>query len=106
MLAVRGEPRGPEAARHPARDGDPADRRARLRALERTALPEIRLAEDAGVTQRVAAGLRVDAQAVRLAAHGNAGEQLSVLRVDRVDLGVVAAGQPDHLPVPGHSPPL
>ena len=50
-----------------------------------------RSAHVAGVAERVAAGLRIDAEAVRALADFDARKQVAVGRVDRVDLGVVAA---------------
>src|SRR5215470_12766870 len=63
----------------------------------------IALPQNAGVAERVAAGLRVDAEAVRPLADGNAREQVAVSRVERVNLRVVAAGQPQHLVVCRHA---
>src|SRR3954452_6578676 len=59
----------------------------------------IRSAEDAGVSQGVAAGLRVDAQAVRAGPDRDPGEQVAGARVQRVDDAAVAPGQPQHLAV-------
>src|SRR5690348_14310784 len=56
-------------------------------------------AQDSGVADRVAAGLRPHAQAVRPLADGDAVQQLPVAGADGVDLGVVAAAQPQHLAV-------
>ena len=50
-----------------------------------------RSANVAGVAERVASGLRIDAEAVRALADFDLRKQVAVGRVDRVDLGVVAA---------------
>src|SRR5581483_10173384 len=59
------------------------------------------LTQDAGVSERVAAGLRPDAETVRSRADMDAGEQLPAARRDRVDLGVVPSGEPECLAVRG-----
>src|SRR4051794_38264374 len=53
--------------------------------------------QDSGVADRVAAGLRPHAQPVRPLADVDPAQQLAVASADRVDLGVVAAAQPQHL---------
>src|SRR2546425_270201 len=57
------------------------------------------LPENAGVPERVAPGLRPDAQAVRALSHRNLREQLPVARVDRVDDSAPPPGQPEHASV-------
>src|SRR5205809_4099092 len=57
------------------------------------------LAQDARVAERVPAGLRPDAKAVRADADGDLGEQAPAAGRDRVDDTAVAARQPEHLPV-------
>src|SRR4051794_27958096 len=57
------------------------------------------LAVHAGVPERVAAGLREDAQAVRPRADADPPEQLPGARRDRVHHAVVAAAQPEDLAV-------
>src|SRR5947208_2627314 len=57
------------------------------------------LAENAGVAERVPAGLRPDAERVRPRTDGDAGEQPPGVRRDRVHLAVVAAREPEHLAV-------
>src|SRR5438132_1805806 len=54
------------------------------------------LPEDAGVPERVAPGLRPDAQPVGALSDRNLREQLPVARVDRVDDAVPPARQPQH----------
>src|SRR5258705_3151402 len=76
-------------------------RTAGLRTGRRIAARSLRSAEDAGVPERVSARLRPDTQTVRSVPDGNPCEQAPVLRADRVDLGVPAPGQPQHLPVCG-----
>ena len=67
----------------------------RYRRPEEDALPEglfaHRSADVAGVAERVASGLRIDAEAVRALADLDFRKQVAVGRVDRVDLGIVAA---------------
>src|SRR5690242_13131419 len=60
-------------------------------------------AQDSGVSDRVAARLRPYAQAVRPLADMDAVQQLPGARADGVDLGVVAAAQPEHLAVGRHA---
>ena len=43
------------------------------------------------MSERIAAGLGIEAQAVRTFADGNARDQVAIVGVERVDLGVVAA---------------
>jgi hypothetical protein len=50
-----------------------------------------RSANVAGVAERVASGLRIDAEAVRALADLDLRKQVAVGRVDRVNLGIVAA---------------
>src|SRR2546423_11077399 len=59
----------------------------------------LRSAENAGVAERVAPGLWIHAEPVRPAADRNPGQQPPGRRADRVDLGVVAPGQPQHLAI-------
>ena len=58
-----------------------------------------RSAKDAGVPEGVAARLGKDRQAARTESHGNPGQEPAGPGVKRVDLAVVAPGQPQHLPV-------
>src|SRR4051794_37515651 len=60
-----------------------------------------KLAKHAGVPERVAPRLRVDAQPVRAEADANALLQLPGTGVDRVHLAAVAAREPQHLAVGG-----
>src|SRR5437763_1517725 len=53
------------------------------------------------MTQRVPAGLRPDAQPVRLVADPDLRDQVPVGGVDRVDHAVVPPGEPQHLAVGG-----
>src|SRR5262249_7589454 len=64
---------------------------------------EVASAQDAGVADRVAAGLGPDAQAVRAVADARAVQQPARARADRVDLRVVAPAQPQHAAVGGHA---
>src|SRR5689334_19867616 len=59
--------------------------------------------QNSGVADRVAARLRPYAQAVRSLADVDAVQQLPVGGADRVDLGVVATAQPQHLAVGRHA---
>ena len=67
----------------------------RYRRPEEDALPEEFFARSsadvAGVSERVASGLRIDAEAVRALADLDFRKQVAVGRVDRVNLGIVAA---------------
>src|SRR5947209_20031081 len=65
------------------------------------ARPEHVSTGDAGVAQAEAAGLRPDAQTVRLHADGDLREEVPVLRRERVDAAAVTAGEPQHLAVRG-----
>src|SRR4051812_35718177 len=56
-------------------------------------------AQRAGVPERVATGLRPDAEPVRAAADADAVQETSAARADRVDLAVEAARQPEDPPV-------
>src|SRR4051794_18504928 len=60
-------------------------------------------AQDARVAEGVAPGLRPHAHAVRPAAHRDAPQQPAAARAQRVDLGVVAPGEPEHAPVGRHA---
>src|SRR5437867_1097178 len=62
------------------------------------------LAQDARVTERESSGLRPDAEPVRPTPDRDPREQPPRASRDRVDLAVVAAGQPQHLPVCRDSP--
>src|SRR5690349_2755708 len=53
------------------------------------------------MAERVAPGLRPHAGAVRSLADLDAGEQLALVGVDRVELAVVAPGEPEDLAVGG-----
>src|SRR5512138_2958457 len=61
------------------------------------------LPEDAGMAERVAAWLRVDAETVWALTDRNAREEMTVGRIERVDLAVVASRQPQHLVVCRHA---
>jgi hypothetical protein len=50
------------------------------------------LSQHARVTERVAAGLRVDAEAVRSLADRNTRKETTVGCIERVNLGIVPAG--------------
>src|SRR3954452_22484014 len=54
---------------------------------------------DAGVTEAVPAGLGPDAQPVRLEPDGDATDQMTVLRRQRINAAAVSAGEPQHLAV-------
>src|SRR5437588_19086 len=58
---------------------------------------------NAGVAQAVSARLRPDAQPMRLDPDRNRLDQVPVRRRQRVDHAAVAARQPDHLAVRGHT---
>src|SRR5690349_13430623 len=60
-------------------------------------------AQDSGVADRVAAGLRPHAQPMGARADVDAAQQPPVAGADGVDLGVVAAAQPQHLAVGRHA---
>src|SRR5215472_1993577 len=57
------------------------------------------LSKDPSVAERVAAGLRVHTQAMGTLAHRNPREQLPIVRIDGVDLAIVAAGEPQHVAI-------
>src|SRR5882757_7484826 len=57
--------------------------------------------EHARMPERIAAGLRIDAEPVRTRADRDPRQQFAVRGADRVDLGVVAAGEPEDLAVGG-----
>src|ERR1700744_85651 len=59
------------------------------------------LPESAGMARRVPAGLRINAQPVRAFADLNARQQMSVARVERINLCVVTAREPEHLAIGG-----
>ena len=48
----------------------------------------------AGVAQRVAARLRIDAQSMGAFADRNLGQQLTIISIDRINFLAVAAGEP------------
>ena len=77
-------------------DGATAPARPSLLSLQCAASSS---AEDPCVPERIAAGLRVDAQPVRFTAHGDARQQLAIAGVDSVNLGVKAPGEPEDLAV-------
>ena len=66
-------------------------------AIEITRRP--RSADVAGMAERVASGLWIDAEAVRALADFDLRKQVAVGRVDGVDLPVVAPGKPEDLAV-------
>src|SRR4051794_7045825 len=61
-------------------------------------------AKDAGMPQRVAAGLRPDAEAMRSRPDGDPCAQAAGAGVDGVDLGAIAAGQPQDLAISRYTP--
>ena len=65
----------------------------------------LRLAQDAGVAERVAARLRPDAEPVRALPDRDLREQPPGRGRDRVHDGVVAAGEPEHAPS-AETPPM
>ena len=77
-----------EIARHATPDEDAVPEDAFTEPLSVT---RPRSANVAGVAERVASGLRIDAEAVRALADLDLRKQVAVGRVDRVHLGIVAA---------------
>src|SRR5215471_12556712 len=63
----------------------------------------VSLPENTSVSQRVTAGLRVDAKAMRALAYGNLRDQVTVTGVYGVDLRVVTTRQPQYFAIGGHA---
>src|SRR5262245_17120629 len=57
------------------------------------------LSQDTGMAERVAPGLRINTEAVRSLADRNPSQQVAVGRIERINLRVVAAREPQHLVV-------
>src|SRR6185312_5338037 len=61
------------------------------------------LSKNAGVPERIASGLGIDAEPVGTFAYRNAGEQFAALRIEGVYLFAVAPGKPEHFAVGGNA---
>src|SRR5216117_3378487 len=63
------------------------------------------LSKDPGVPQGVPSRLRIHAKPVRALSDWNFRDEMAVIGIDGIDLGVVSAGKPEHFAI-GETPPM
>src|SRR5207244_12913950 len=73
--------------------------RPSVKSVQSAAKFSLSLAKYARMPQGVPSGLRIYAQPVGSLANGNLRDQMTVIRVDGIDLGVVPAGKPEHFAI-------
>src|SRR5262249_55944279 len=61
------------------------------------------LTKDSRMAERISSRLRINAETMRLSFHRDPREEMTVSRIDRVNLGIVPAGQPEHPSVRGNA---